>query len=628
MGEDLLTAEPLREEALSEELLTEEPGDEVATAEDFEEEAESLAAPTEGPRRRKGRARQRHLRRGRRAAVAEIPQALARAVDPTVTAFETGEGPPTQVAPELAAPVLAEQLPDEADYLGLADSVAASELVADSFLADEAMGPRTGTHDASEEPALETPLHVADAERADVEEQPTAVPEPIAPPPSQTEADTDTTIGLQPTYSSEWDEPDWIAEEDLEGSWEQAAIPVGDSQTVDAAAEQADAMSDEAALLREEPVLLADEGAPLSDLEVAPHADVEALPTEVSSIAAATSENVVPMLEAEPGLAELDLAEPEIEVEPPTAELAAAGIREAEHQAPEPSVSAESDEEELMWLGDEFSPERAPWSSPSIHSAAVSAAEDQALARLAAERGWDEDELRAIRSLLQQPESARPMTPEVQPAVPEASAEPMTPEAQPSVPEAPDEPMTPGQVSFAEEEALDWEQGPAAWAPEAPEARIELPGATELDEALAALEAPPTPPEATQPATIESDAESAQPADAPPEEQTRAARLGNTAERQTSGERLTSAEWSKPSPPERRQESALETGSTPPEPEPEPRSALPGPVPQPRSAPPRPTPARPAPLRDSGEVPDDDWLHGRRGPAANAYRRLRRLFPG
>jgi hypothetical protein len=25
---------------------------------------------------------------------------------------------------------------------------------------------------------------------------------------------------------------------------------------------------------------------------------------------------------------------------------------------------------------------------------------------------------------------------------------------------------------------------------------------------------------------------------------------------------------------------------------------------------------------------DSDWLHGRRGPAANAYRRLRRLFPG
>jgi hypothetical protein len=31
---------------------------------------------------------------------------------------------------------------------------------------------------------------------------------------------------------------------------------------------------------------------------------------------------------------------------------------------------------------------------------------------------------------------------------------------------------------------------------------------------------------------------------------------------------------------------------------------------------------------DADGARDDDWLRGRRGPAANAYRRLRRLFPG
>jgi hypothetical protein len=36
----------------------------------------------------------------------------------------------------------------------------------------------------------------------------------------------------------------------------------------------------------------------------------------------------------------------------------------------------------------------------------------------------------------------------------------------------------------------------------------------------------------------------------------------------------------------------------------------------------------PPPYPRPGNPGDADWLHGRRGPAANAYRRLRRLFPG
>jgi hypothetical protein len=61
-----------------------------------------------------------------------------------------------------------------------------------------------------------------------------------------------------------------------------------------------------------------------------------------------------------------------------------------------------------------------------------------------------------------------------------------------------------------------------------------------------------------------------------------------------------------------------------------PDSVEPPPTP---SEPPPPAASRqsrfaPPPYPRPGNPGDADWLHGRRGPAANAYRRLRRLFPG
>jgi hypothetical protein len=62
-----------------------------------------------------------------------------------------------------------------------------------------------------------------------------------------------------------------------------------------------------------------------------------------------------------------------------------------------------------------------------------------------------------------------------------------------------------------------------------------------------------------------------------------------------------------------------------------------GEAPEPGNVPPATLPVRPpsttsvsAPRLPSrpARMTDEDWLRGRRGPAANAYRRLRRLFPG
>ena len=70
------------------------------------------------------------------------------------------------------------------------------------------------------------------------------------------------------------------------------------------------------------------------------------------------------------------------------------------------------------------------------------------------------------------------------------------------------------------------------------------------------------------------------------------------------------------------------------------RSLLGRQAPAPAPAQPQPDPAeppvmpanaaepRPAPRHSMSSMSDPQWLQGRRGPAATAYRRLRRLFPG
>src|SRR5205085_5055609 len=163
--------------------------------------------------------------------------------------------------------------------------------------------------------------------------------------------------------------------------------------------------------------------------------------------------------------------------------------------------NAQASEEELMWLGDEFRSGRSTWGTagrattipkpatiPASPEVGVSAAEDEALSRLAVERGWDDDELRAIRSLLAQP--GRPALEDADPGI--SPAEPSQPAAEATTEAAQDlaEPIAPSvNTETREEEAFDWEQGPPAWNPP-PMARpsLELPGAVELDQAMAAFE--------------------------------------------------------------------------------------------------------------------------------------------
>ena len=234
-----------------------------------------------------------------------------------------------------------------------------------------------------------------------------------------------------------------------------------------------------------------------------------------------------------------------------------------------------------MWLGDEFRAGPSTWSgsgrattipkpatSPAVPDTGVTPAEDEALSRLAVERGWDDDELQAIRSLLAQP--GRSALDEADVGVTAAEAPAPKPETMPESDRDFAEAAGPSvDAGNREDEAFDWEQGPSAWSPpRVARASLELPGAVELDQAMAAFEV---------------------------------------------------GAWSKQST-ERRNEPTQEPAvrqSTD-----EARA---------QAQPPEP-PAGPEPRAD--EIPsepsagaDTDWLRGRRGPAANAYRRLRRLFP-
>ena len=184
----------------------------------------------------------------------------------------------------------------------------------------------------------------------------------------------------------------------------------------------------------------------------------------------------------------------------------------------------------------------------------MSAAEDEALSRLAVERGWDDGELQAIRSLLAQPGRA---VLDVVEAAPSEAAEPV-PSRDVRQDEAAEETRAP---EVREEEAFDWERGPSAWTPPAlARPSQELPGGVEVDRAMAAFEV--------------------------------SARSKETPERATDEVAIT--QQTEPSAPELAQAEMQPPIAAEPQ---EPQRA------------------------------DEDWLRGRRGPAANAYRRLRRLFP-
>jgi hypothetical protein len=520
------------------------------------------------------RVRPRRPRRGRRTSASAIAEALARADDPTVTDF-AGTEEPVATAPDLAEPPSIEEPVAEQDWISVTDAVAASELVTDELLADELLGGSIGTPVpepgdaegdegeaiAAAEDNLEELESLMHDEFAPVERAETATPTTTheeAEVEARAASEEGRGVGVEPTYSSEWDEPDWIAEEDLVGPWDApGALGVADASEASVAAEPE--APTEAQPLRDTVAEAPPEAGPVDvTVGLEPLTSVSYEADELQPVEMA--EEILAEVEAEPAAMPMN-AEPYDEaVDEPmaAAKPSETEISAEEHPANEPAARGVV-EEELMWLGDEFAPERTTWTTPAplqsgLSERAVSAAEDQALTRLAAERGWDDEELTAIRSLLAQPEPEQvPDEPAVAPAEPTAVLD-----------------------DFEAQEVYDWEQGPAAWTPTVEQPpHIDLPGAAELDEAMAAL-----------------DSESAAQAE--------------NASANEAGEPFPLASADEPT--------AIDAGES---------GEDPGQVEQPPSNSASPDSSNPAPAPGV-----DDWLRGRRGPAANAYRRLRRLFPG
>lgn len=403
-----------------------------------------------------------------------------------------------------------------------------------------------------------------------------------------------------PAYSHEWDEPDWIAEEDVDwGTDESAASPepvaMGESAEIGwdelpaatapvSLGPSAEAEMDEVpaanapisvepspmAGMDEEPAEDATATEPaISESESSPAAEDE--PASISSPTPPTSQPI-----------SVDAIGPSAvpSPAPPSGESSPGG------PSPATPTSAQAPEEELMWLGDEFRAGPATWGSSgrsttipkpvaslAMPDLGVSPAEDEALSRMAVERGWDDEELRAIRSLLAQPGRVALDEPDLGEAAsaPSAPAADVATEAarHRTVPAA-----TSDEEEAREEDAFDWEQGPPAWnPPPVSRASIELPGAVELDQAMAAFEVGPWSKE--------------------------------SAERQREAA---------PSPPVVQQNASAERQEDVP----------------PSASSSEPTSKATAPPSDETSAPaetETDWLRGRRGPAASAYRRLRRLFP-
>jgi hypothetical protein len=476
-------------------------------------------------------------------------------------------GAPQAVAPSTELP--AEEL--EGPMAGPTESVAKER----EAVSADAVEHEPAPSEAVEMPGpTEVPASAVDVTREPLAPAPaTLEPEPAAPEAVEPEPLESTAV----PYSSEWDEPDWIAEEDLDGAWE-APQPAAEETEVHATepptaeielAEAAEPEAAEAGLVEAIIPLTAEpaEAAEPEAAEAEPMATITPVTAEpaweerpeerqLSEMAAwppPPEEELAAEMEIETALPAA--AEPEASAAPAAddylllyepAELAAVSQRAAPEpepeREPEPEPAADALEEELMWLGDEFRPSTSAWSglgqaptpaSPSAPLTDEPPVEDLELERLARLRGWDENELSAIRSLL----GDRPSQ------------------------------VEPARATEQETRPPDAEAQLAASGASGARAEISLPGADELDEAMAALGGEP---------------EAAEAPEAP-----------------TPGEQVgTDAEPGVAAPPAERETSA------------------PSPAPRPVSGPP-----------SVARMTDEDWLRGRRGPAANAYRRLRRLFP-
>jgi hypothetical protein len=445
-------------------------------------------------------------------------------------------------------------------------------------------------------------------------------------------------------YSSEWDEPDWIAEEDLEVVSEarpseivaeppesiapEWVVPerVPEPAEADAGAEEpspeepspeepspevvpeapqpSEATMPEPApddavvelpapglaeeLATEEPPAVLEEHAEVLELATPETVISEQTPEPSQSVMEepATEMEAWPPPSAEELDAELEAPWPEDAAEPdaapPAAELllfeTSAGGDEGDRQddAPagralstEPTPASDTYEEELMWLGDEFRPSTTAWRG---------LAEPASTAEPPPEAGASSDQAEELERLarLRGWDEA------------ELSAIRSLLGDQPPAPDAP-----PDVDAATDEQSL-------RLAPSHQPDSISLPGADELDEAMSALG--PT----GGPVAEESDESEAPASVQPPATDTAP----------LAGEQAPQAEpplGPVPVAGSPEADVAADQGSAPETP----KVAEPGPAFPPQ-----------APRGEAPRLTDEDWLRGRRGPAANAYRRLRRYFPG
>lgn len=307
----------------------------------------------------------------------------------------------------------------------------------------------------------------------------------------------------------------------------------------------------------------------------------------------------------------------------------------SEAVAPSPAHQAGQDdtgEVALMWLGSEFDdgddyaaeievgtagwrqPKRPPGSSDE-------------LTRIAQDQGWDQNEVAAIRSLLE------PSAPEGDPgagsatedraaAPSEATAPSQATPPSAATPLASEQPASSDEWGQADAHGAAQPQASAASWPEADRSvSFMLPGGDELHRALEALGLPTSSGGRTPESPSDSSAGpvgprvSATPMSAPASvEPPPAAEPRPWSPQPRQWSKVGTAEFS--SPP------ALEAPSEA-RPRPSPRAEpAPGPAPafQPRAT------AEPDP-ESSAPFGEPEWLRGRRDPAARAYRRLRRIFP-
>jgi len=390
---------------------------------------------------------------------------------------------------------------------------------AEPMVADAVAEPEPAVAEPEPEPAV-AELEVASAEAASDEVE----PEVMA---AEREA-------AEPTYSPAVVEPDWFADGDF--AWLDAADLGASSPSVVDAAEPAhlEAEPQPAEETAPEPISATEDDAaswaPQSESVIEPARpsmpDLPQMPDlpPALDLPAAPEPQVQHSLESElrPEMAQsvVELVEPIEAIQPQPAEFEAPDVGEpVETDGP----TAAPTEEEVMWLGadraatSEIEPASIPWPAESRSTVAIAAAPpltkaeppllrmtEQELARLARDEGWDEAEVAAIRAMIVPP----------------------------------------------------------------PSRSVQLPGAAELDDAMAALHAVP----------VEADEQP-----------------------------FSTREWAKP--PSDTRSPTYDDWAFEVEP----------------VAPPRP---RVEPLAPRRQPPDPGWLRRRQGPAATAYRRLRRLFPG